>query len=514
MNRRKKMLVLPHMRARKLVIGLGMVVAAVLWLALVAVAVHHGGGLLSHAGPLAALLPLALLGTVLPETEFQEKVLKGVEEMQTQQKDMRSGIEKVSSELDRSDKEVKKALEEFTRVKNDVEKGKEVMNSFDAAMKAMEKVQKAIALNARSSWRDPVEKALSDEGFRTFLNAAARASAFPAEYKRLPAEWQKLLEEGNAKQKALTGVDTSLGQATIPSEWFKTIYDLLIEYGQWNQLDVIQVGARTNLVPVATARPNFYWIGAGTGGVGESSAITEGSFTGDSVTLSIQTLAVYLLVARELLADSSVDMSAYLLKQLLQSLSFGLDTVAFIGTGGANQTNAGYYGIFNAASVNTQLAATAGAGNTTIEATQLEDWQRCMLTVSQQVLMRNPRWFLNPQVLIRSLAVRDKNGRPLFQTYTEAPMPGGIGSILGAPIVPVAVGPTTNAAGATPAVFGDPQGQAVGIRSDMEFATSDDIKFAENMRAFRGLCRAGVIPKTKAASTTLKPFAVLTLAAA
>jgi hypothetical protein len=48
----------------------------------------------------------------------------------------------------------------------------------------------------------------------------------------------------------------------------------------------------------------------------------------------------------------------------------------------------------------------------------------------------------------------------------------------------------------------------------MEFATSDDIKFAENMRAFRGLCRTGVKLKTATGSTTLKPFAVLTLAAA
>jgi hypothetical protein len=48
----------------------------------------------------------------------------------------------------------------------------------------------------------------------------------------------------------------------------------------------------------------------------------------------------------------------------------------------------------------------------------------------------------------------------------------------------------------------------------MEFATSDDIKFAENMRAYRGLMRAGVKLKTKAASATLKPISVLTLAPA
>ena len=63
------------------------------------------------------------------------------------------------------------------------------------------------------------------------------------------------------------------------------------------------------------------------------------------------------------------------------------------------------------------------------------------------------------------------------------------------------------------AAFGDPEGQAVGLRQDIELATSDDIKFAENMRAFRCLCRAGVKLKTLAGNDNLKPIAVLTLAA-
>jgi HK97 family phage major capsid protein len=501
MKRKLKKLFLPVLRGRKLALA-ALVVVAVLFVIAVFVVAPKVGLLCMAAVPLLGMV------TPLTDDEFQTKVLKGVEDVQKEQGEQKSRFQKVTDDLDRADKEVKKAIEELTKVKN-------TCNDFDVAMKSMRKVQQAIASNANSSFRDPVAKALdANEGLGEFINAAARAAAFPNEYGNLPASWKKMLEEARASSKALTGVDASLGQATIPSEWFKTIYDTLTEYGDWTSLDVIRVGARTNLVPVATARPGFYWIGAGTGGTGEGSAITEGAFTGDSVTLSIQTLAVYLLSARELLADSSVDMAPYLTRQLLQSIAFGLDTAAFIGAGTADQTNAGYYGIFNAASVNTNLAATTAAGNTTIGATQLEDWQNAMLTVSQVVLQRQARWWMNPQNLIRALAVRDKNGRPLFQTYTEAPMPGGIGNILGYPVKVVAVAPSTDVAGATVAAFGDPQGQAIGLREDMEFATSDDIKFAENMRAFRALCRAGVKLKTKAASNTLKPISVLTLAAA
>ncbi len=258
--------------------------------------------------------------------------------------------------------------------------------------------------------------------------------------------------------KAMSGCGCPLGQATIPTVTFNEIYDLLLEYGQWSTLGVMQVGARTTVLPVATARPNFYWIGSGTGGSGETTAITESDMTGSSVNLIIQTAAVYLTIARELLADSSVDLAPYLMKQLLQSVSFGMDTASFIGNGGADQTNAGYYGIFNAGSVNTNMAAIAAAGNITVGGTQLEDWMNCLLTVSPEVLNRKPKWWMHPQTLVQAALVRDKNGRPIFQTQVEVPNPGSIGSILGYPVIQTAVAPVpsfTNAAGSTPAVFGD-----------------------------------------------------------
>lgn len=442
---------------------------------------------------------------VLPEADFQKKILDSVEAQGKANETFRSQQQKILDDLDRSDKEVKKALEDLTKVKN-------TCNDFDLTMKKMQEVQKAIALNVRSSFRDPVEKALANEETRAWLNAVARGHLM--EKSNFPAVWKKLIEETNAQMKSLTGVDSSLGQATVPQQTFNEIYDTLLEYGQWNTLGVMRVGMRTTVLPVATSRPNFYWIGAGTGGTGETSAITEGSLAGSSVNLVIQTLAAYMTVARELLADSTVDLAPYVLRQMVQSISYGMDTAAFIADGSADQTNAGYTGLFNAASVNTNLAATAANGNVTVEGTALEDWQNVLLTVNPQVLQRKACWWMQPQILIRALSVRDGNRRPLFQTYTEAPTPGGIGSILGYPIKLTAVAPTANTAGAKVAAFGDPDGMAVGIRSDLEVATSDDIKFAENMRAFRTLMRAGSKLKSASASTTLKPVAVLTLAAA
>lgn len=436
---------------------------------------------------------------------FEAKVLSGIETLNSRTVKMESDYQKVTSDLDRADKAVKEALEQLTKVKNQA-------NDADAFMKNMEKVQKAIMLNVRSSFKSPIDRALASDETRAFLNAAARAACFPGEYHRLPGEMRKLLEDSNARHKSLTGVDSSLGQATIPQETFDSIYDTLLEYGDWGSLGVQRVGARTTVLPVATSRPQFYWIGANTG-TAESSAITAGSFAGSSVNLTIQTLAAYLLVSRELLADSTVDMAPFILRQMTQAIAFGLDSVAFNASAAADQTDAGYTGIFHADSVNSQLAYTAAAGNTRTGLLQLEDLLGTILNVSPIVLKRQAKWWMHPQILARVCLIRDKQGRSLFQTFTEAPS-SAIGSILGYPVVPTAAAPSSDAASQPLAVFGDPEGMAVGIRADMEFATSDDIKFAENMRAFRTLMRAGVQIKSTTGSTTLKPFSVLKTPAA
>jgi hypothetical protein len=98
-------------------------------------------------------------------------------------------------------------------------------------MAEMEKVQKAIALNARSSFKDPIKRALANDETKAWLNAVARAGYVGDA--RFPAEWKKLLEETNAQTKSLTGVDSSLGQATVPQQTFNEIYDTLLEYGGW-----------------------------------------------------------------------------------------------------------------------------------------------------------------------------------------------------------------------------------------------------------------------------------------
>ena len=444
-------------------------------------------------------------GGALSETEFQTKVLRGMEAAVKTQEKHTTDIQKVLGDLDRTDKEVKKAMEELTGVKNATNATVTEINQ------KMEKLQKQIALNTRSSFRSPIARALANEEFRFHINALARYIIAQKTNTKCDEAFVKVVQEWATQYRAMTGVDTGLGQATVPTDTFNTIYDLLLEYGDFSTLGVERVGARTNVLPVATSRPQFCWIGSQSS-LAEGSTITSGAFTGSQVLLIVQTLAVLMYIARELLQDSTVDLAPYVIRQMIQSTDWGLDTAAFIGTGNQDTTNAGYVGIFNAALANTNLAYVAGAGRTSVGALKLDDFVATMLTVNAQVLNRKPQWWSHPQNIARAALIRDNNGRPIFQTWQEVPNPGSIGSILGHPVHPTAIAPNVDGANTTPFVFGDPEGQAVGIRADLELATSSDIGFPQNLLAYRALLRAGVKMLTQAASTTLKPFAVLTTA--
>ncbi|MDR3459555.1 MAG: phage major capsid protein [Verrucomicrobiae bacterium] len=463
----------------------------------------------AKAGVTCAITPLvAPKGKALSDEEFQSTLIGGVNSLIEEQGGFKTAQQKILDDLGRSDKEVKAALEDLTKVKN-------TMNTTtEDLVKRMEKVQRQVKANARSSFRNPVERVLANEETRFVLNAMARVVAFEKGLGPKPDEaFVKAIDDYRPKAKALTGVDAGLGQATVPTDTFNEIYDLMLEYGDYATLGVQRVGARLNVLPIATARPQFYWIGSQST-LAEGSTITSGAFTGTQVLNVINTCAVLMYIARELLADSTVDLAPYVLHQMIESSNWGLDTAAFIGNGNQDTTNAGYIGIFNAALANTNLAYVAGAGRTGCAILKLDDFLNTMLTVSPEVLNRKPKWWAHSQNIARAALIRDNNGRPIFQTWLEVPTPGAIGSILGSPIHPTAVAPNVDGPSTTPFVFGDPMGQNVAIRADLELATSDDIGFPQNLRAFRALVRAGVKMKTVAASTTLKPFAVLNTAAA
>jgi len=429
----------------------------------------------------------------MPKTieEVADSVEKGV-----------AAIQKTNEELTKNfgnlQAETKKAFEELTTVKN-------TQNDIAKTLASVQKVQGAMQQERRLAFGDPVERILSSEECRNWLNAAARRASGMSK-SELPEHLQK----------ALTGADSGMGQALVPTGIAADIYSLLAMYGRWSTLGVKTIGLRTESLPVKTARPRAYWLGPNCGGgKAEGAEGTEGAYTGGSVSLVIQTIMALLSVSEEELADATVDLSREILNDFIEAANFALDFAAFAGDGTADQDHAGYHGIFNAATVNTHCKAEAAAGNIAIAKLDLEDFLRCQTTVSDAVLMRPAKWWAHPKSIAKFCLLRDANKRPLFQTALEAPAPGGIGSILGYPVIPVSAAPSTDAAGAKVATFGDPAGQVVALRQMFEFAQNDGPGFKAGMRWFRAKMRAGVKMRVPTGNPeTHIPFAVLTLPAA
>jgi HK97 family phage major capsid protein len=152
-------------------------------------------------------------------------------------------------------------------------------------------------------------------------------------------------------------------------------------------------------------------------------------------------------------------------------------------------------------------AAGATTGNVSVATLDMDDFVRCLSTVDAGVLSRGAKWWIHPTVLAKIALIKDLNGRSIFQNALEAPNGGGIGSILGYPVVPTGKMPSTDTTSKVVAVFGDPQGCAVGVRKQFTLDSSADFQFDYNRTAYRAIVRAGVVVKSATS------FAMLTTAA-
>jgi HK97 family phage major capsid protein len=217
----------------------------------------------------------------------------------------------------------------------------------------------------------------------------------------------------------------------------------------------------------------------------EAGTISDDSTkAGTSLTLEMEVYAVLLNVSLQLIEDGEYDVVADVIDDFVEALNYRLDYCAFRGDGTEDATNGGVTGLFNFGT-----AATATATRTTIAATTYTDWLKCLTTVDAAVLQRPARWWIHPTLAAAAIGVQDSNGRPVFQTALEAPG-GSLMNLFGYPVTLVGAAPSTNAASAKVAVFGDPRAFAVGVRKQVTFEASDQYRWNTLERSFRGHLRA------------------------
>jgi HK97 family phage major capsid protein len=403
-------------------------------------------------------------------------------------------LQKNFSELDR---DAKKMAEDYAKITGNFDG---LTSDVKALAETMKKMEGKILNERRSNGMSALQRIQSDNDMRTALNQGIRANYLLQKNKSengIPKEW---LENHKALSDIMKG-KTVTGGGEPGSTYFSTalipdLYSLVAEFGVWSTFDVIRVGARTNTLLVDGADPVM-------GVVAEGVAPSEADPQGTSVSLAIKKLLGWVGVATELLEDAETDVSGILLKKFANGTAYRLDWFCLQADGGDDATDGGMTGIFGGGGT----AAAAAAGNVSIATHDYEDWLKCLTVVDAPVLTRAARWWIHPTLLAKVLGLKDSNGRSIFLPSTEAPSFSAFGSIFGYPITLAHAAPSADTTSSKIAVFGDPMGQAVGLRSDMEFTSSDQAKFTEDEVVFR--CRARGGSKIRKATA----FGVLTSAA-
>lgn len=366
---------------------------------------------------------------------------------------------------DRWSKEMKSAQDELTLIKND-------NATLNEKVRTIEKARLVLGQERRAAFGDPIRRFAADESIQgAFLQKICEFCK--VDVKTLPAVCQKAI-----------GEQSGYGSIEINTHLYNQIYDTLLQYGQWPTLGVIRVSTRITRLPVRTAR-NVALVILSEGGV----IPDDVNFAGTTVNLQVEVIASLLNVALQLIQDGEItDVIADLMKQFIAAVNYRLDYLAFAANGTADAFNGGMTGCLN-------FGTTASAASTHITLGALytvDDFIKCITTVDPVVLSRGPKWWVHPTLIANCLSVKDTTGRSIFMTQNESPSYGGIGSILGFPVIPTGALPTANTNSSKVAVFGDPEAMAVGVRTDLTFEYSDQATWNTYQRSFRGVMRGGV----------------------
>jgi len=424
------------------------------------------------------------MSTPLPEADFQNKVIGTIE-------NVRSQTETIEKNFANLDKESKDLADKFA---SHVKAFDGMPSQVAEIGTTLQKMQLKMASERRVNFGSAVDRIAADEEGRNIVNGIIRQACRRQGHHVPMTEAQ--IKGAEAYTRALSD-GASPGSTYINAQLLPDIYSTIGEYGIWSKFDVIPVSTSSAKLIVDATDPTMYWTA-------ENTAPTEGAITGSNVTATINKLIGWIQVSRELLDDAEIDLTAHLLRKFANATAYGLDWACLQADGGADSTDGGFTGIFGGSGT----AAVAASGNVSVATLDLEDWLAAMLAVDAAVLSRpTTAWIIHPQMLIRALAIKDLNGRPIFLPSTDAPSMGGIGSILGFPVVLAHGANATDGVSKKIAVFGDLQGQAVCLRNDFEFAASDQAKFTEDSVVFRARARGAA--KTKKATS----FGVLTTAA-
>ena len=317
-----------------------------------------------------------------------------------------------------------------------------------------------------------------------------------------------------AEYRDMGGQVNSVGGVLVFEDFSNTIIRLVEQFGvSMNVFQRVSMSSDTLLVPKRLTGVTSYWIG-------ENTTITTSDPTATMVQLVAKKIACATKVSNELLADNAISVADWLAQEYATSLSAAIDDAAFNGTGTSS-----YGGIRGLAQIDdgthTASVHSAASGNTTLAALDIDDYLGALAKLPRYAI-GTAAWYMHPAVYHNSVQ-RMMLSSGTVGTGTVGALSGGNtaanlaqgtpNTFLGLPVVYVLKMDSTPTTGEIAAYVGDLSLAGImGVKGDMQVASSTDRYFEADQTVFRAVQRLDVNVHSLGSTTEAGPVVALKLA--
>ncbi len=267
---------------------------------------------------------------------------------------------------------------------------------------------------------------------------------------------------------------TTTGQFTVPQEWFNQVIKLTETYGFFlrDARKFPMSGYKLNIPTGGSTLVTINWPGEATAPTAQDATST---FTQTTLTASLAVAA--LIITRELIADTSVELVAWLSEQVAIAYGKEIDKQGFAGTGSP------FTGIIGTTGINTVWQGNAvGSGKTSVTNISWKDISNLINSVTPTA-QEGASFYMSQgayQNIRNEVDGVSGSVRPIWSISTPMNQAGeqgfkSHGLLMGYPahVIPSGVFPT-DAAGKANMVFGNLGAwAAIGTRQDMTMETYD-----------------------------------------
>jgi len=323
-------------------------------------------------------------------------------------------------------------------------------------------------------------------GFRPGPDVAERAFKAGMFFKSVfgDAEARRWVADNAPEYRAQGYTTDTLGGNLVPTPLLDEVIVLVNQYGQFvPNVRNVTMAAETLRIPKRAGGLTGYWVS-------ENSTVTDSNASWSQVNLVAKKLAVSNRLSNEILSDSIIDLSSYIVEEIGRAFAKTIDDAGFNGDGSSS------YGAITG--VIPAMQATTGSGQTlaslaglykSANATSFETFSIADFTTAMAALplyaRANAKWFISPAGFAASmqrLALTSGSGTGLAGGNTQTDVQNALGlRFLGYPVVLVNVMDSKLGADSakTKVIFGDLELAAIyGDRKAMTIRTSTE-RYAE-----------------------------------